>query len=111
MFPHTIDNGIYINEIRELFKYNKIKHRNFNPKFKSIEDEVDLGRGVILLFRWSGTNEGGHYVYISGYSKKHFECYNFGGKSNLVRRSELAKHIRWSYKNSRYYPKAISVIY
>lgn len=110
LFPWSVENGTNNISITNQLKVDNIRHKVIKPTFDKIQREIDKGRGVILLYKWCGCNSG-HFIYINGYSKKHFTGYNYRPKTSLIRKIDLAKDIRHSYKNYvEYYPKAIVIL-
>lgn len=68
-YPKYISSGLKLFDI----KYK----RTFHPVVKNIEDALDRGNGVILLYKWYiKGRSGGHYVFIDKHTPKYFRAYN-----------------------------------
>jgi len=108
-------NGMIIAEVRKLMKRYKIKYKNIkHPSFKDISNQLNLGRGLIFLYRYS-TGDGdsaGHYIFIDKETKRFFRAWNKSGSSNnMLMKKELAKDLRYSHRHWRHrYAVAMSII-
>jgi hypothetical protein len=95
-----------------LLSFN-IKYKIIKPTFKKMEKELSKNRSLILTMRWEKGKGSGHHFFIQDYTPKHFIAYNYNSLSllykdtNQIPRKELARHIRFSYRN---YPKRIQAI-
>lgn len=106
--------GVNFKVVLKMVQASGVKTKlDFEPTFKSIEQEIDKGHSVILLYRWSnGEISRGHFVFITGYTDKFFIAWNDSRKNKTPYRSKkiLAESMRYSYRwYSHRYPMAIIV--
>lgn len=117
-FPGHADHGIYFSQAINFLKKKNIDYKLMNPTFSKLEKELDKGRFVIIVFKWSGLDGEGHYASLLDSTKHFFKGLNYDIKRKKgiqrISKKSFAKHLRYSYqfyKNcSQGYPKAI-VIY
>lgn len=84
-----------------------------HPSVSYIEEELNKGNAVVLLYRWfyKGRN-GGHFVFIDDHTDTQFNAWNMCGKNKTPRVSKkaVAKDLAYSKRHhGKDYPYAIVV--